>query len=69
MHIYSAKEVAQVRRGKTFDCVEMKNRIQAELLKEREGMTDEEVRAEIKRRLETSNSPIAQWWRKLDGGR
>ncbi len=31
---------------KDFDCVEMKNRIQAELLEHYRGMTDEEIRPE-----------------------
>lgn len=29
---------------KTFDCVEMKSRVQADLLKRMEGMSDEEAR-------------------------
>ena len=56
-------------RKKGFDCVEMKNRIQGKLLREREGMSDEEVRSEDERRLQTSNTSIARWWRRLDAGR
>jgi hypothetical protein len=50
---------------KTFDCVEMKAAIQARLLKETEGMTDEEERAYTERRLRTSDSPAARLWRTL----
>ena len=50
---------------KTFDCVALKNGIQAKLLKEREGMTDAEVRALVQRRLQSSDSSVARLWRKL----
>jgi len=50
---------------KTFDCVQMKAAIQAELLKEMEGMTDEGERAYTERRLRISNSPAARLWRTL----
>jgi len=50
---------------KSFDCVEMKNAIQARLLKEYAGLTDEEVRARIKRKLTTSKDPVAQKWRSI----
>ena len=50
---------------KALDCVELKNAIQARLLAEREGMSDDEVRALVRRRLATSDSPIAQLWRRL----
>jgi len=52
---------------KTFDCVEMKAAIQAKLLKETEGMSDEEERAYTARRLQTSDSPAARLWRTLVG--
>jgi len=50
---------------KTFDCVAMKDAIQAKLRKERQGMTDEEIREHIRRKLETSDDPVARLWRKL----
>jgi len=50
---------------KAFDCVEMKAAIQARLLKETEGMTDEEERAYTERTLTTSDSPAARLWRTL----
>ena len=37
---------------KDFDCVEMKNRIQAELLERYRGMTEEEIRADQDRRIQ-----------------
>lgn len=50
---------------KQFDCVEMKNQIQAQMQKEYEGLTDEEVRRRIRHRLETSDSIVAQKWRRM----
>jgi hypothetical protein len=50
---------------KTFDCVQMKDEIQARLLSEREGIGEEEARALIRHRLATSGSPVAQLWRRL----
>jgi hypothetical protein len=37
---------------KDFDCVERKNRIQAELPERYQGMTEEEIRADQDRRIE-----------------
>jgi hypothetical protein len=51
--------------AKTFDCVLIKNAIQAQLLKERKGMSDEEIRAHVRRKLETSDSPVGRLWRTL----
>ena len=48
---------------KTFDCVEMKNRIQAEIARENEGLTDDERRARLRHELETSDDPLARKWR------
>ena len=53
-------------KAKDFDCVEMKNAIQQELLKQRAGLSDEEVRVRIRHELETSQSPIARWWRSIN---
>ncbi|MDZ4860148.1 MAG: hypothetical protein SGI88_14310 [Candidatus Hydrogenedentes bacterium] len=50
---------------KDFDCVEMKNRIQAEMLKEFNGITDEEIRQRINDMLETSDSLVARKWREI----
>jgi len=50
---------------KSLDCIEMKDRIQARLLRETENMTDSEQRAHIHQRLKTSDSPVARLWRTL----
>ncbi len=41
---------------KSFDCVEMKNEIQREMLEKYEGLTPEEIRRE--QRSEIENDPI-----------
>ena len=48
---------------KTFDCVEMKDRIQAQLANEYRGLTDEEKRRRIADELATSDDPVARKWR------
>lgn len=50
---------------KTFDCIAMKDRIQAELLREWEGLSDAEIRIRIQHDLETSDTPVARWWRRI----
>ncbi len=50
---------------KVFDCVEMKNRIQAEISMENEGLTDAEIAERRRVLLETSEDPVARKWRKL----
>ena len=52
-------------REKSFDCVEMKNRIQAELQEEWKGLSDDEIRAEIANTLSRSSSPVAELWRQI----
>jgi hypothetical protein len=54
-----------MRKPKPFDAVEMKNRIQAELRKEHEGLSDEEVERRRRVWLETSDDPVARWWRSV----
>ena len=51
-----------MKKVKTFDCVEMKNEIQAKLAKEHEGLSDEEIRRRRQQWLETSDDPLARWW-------
>jgi len=46
--------------SKTFDCVQMKNEIQAKLRKEFEGMTDEEIRNKLMRDIKQSDTPFAR---------
>lgn len=48
---------------KTYDCVEMKNRIQAELLAEKDRIGEAEVARRRREWLETSTDPLAVWWR------
>lgn len=41
-------------RTKTFDCVRMKEEIQAELLERHQGMTEEEIREDEEKRIKAS---------------
>jgi hypothetical protein len=43
----------------------MKNSIQAQLRKENEGLTDEEIARRRREWLETSEDPLAKWWRSI----
>ena len=52
--------------NKDFDCVKMKNDIQKRLYEERKNLTPQEEREVIRKGLESSQSPIAQWWRKIE---
>ena len=51
--------------AKRFDCVKMKNDIQARLAEEYRGLTDEQIRERIRRKLARSKSPVARLWRSL----
>jgi hypothetical protein len=53
-------------KGKDFDCLEMKNRIQAELLEHYRGMTDEEIREDQLRRIE-ANPILGPFYRRITG--
>jgi hypothetical protein len=50
---------------KTFDCVDMKDKIQESLYSRRKNMPAGDVRADIEHNLMTSEAPVALWWRKL----
>lgn len=51
--------------NKSFDCVEMKNRLQAEM-REREALPGpEEARRKRQQWLATSDDALAKWWRSL----
>ncbi|MCX5676710.1 MAG: hypothetical protein NTX87_17075 [Planctomycetota bacterium] len=54
-----------MKKAKEFDCVRLKDEIQARLTRQWRGLTDEEIRARIRRKLATSRSPIAKLWRAL----
>lgn len=52
-----------MKKKKDFDCVEMKNQIQAQIARENEGLTDEEIREKRRLFLETSDNEVARAWR------
>jgi len=54
-----------MKKNKSFDCVEMKNAIQAKLQKEYEGLTSEQVREKRQKKLATSEKDVALKWRRL----
>ena len=54
-----------MRSKKTFDCVEMKDQIHAELAARYAGLTDEEMLRQMREALETSEDPVARKWRSL----
>ena len=54
-----------MRPKKAFDCVEMKNAIQAKHRSEFDGLTDEEVRRRIAERLANSSDVVARKWRSI----
>jgi hypothetical protein len=51
----------------TFDCVRMKDEIHALLAKRYRGLSDEEIMRRVRRRLATSDDPIATLWRAAGG--
>ena len=55
------------KKAKQFDCVQMKNDIQARMRRRYAGWTDEERQADIERRLAESDSPVGRLWRDLTG--
>jgi hypothetical protein len=52
-----------MKNAKSFDCVEMKNAIQAQVHNEYEGLDEHEIARRRRQWLETSDSPVAKWWR------
>jgi hypothetical protein len=52
--------------AKKFDCVRMKDNIQADLLKQWRGVAPEDIRQEIERHLAASDSDVAKWWRSME---
>jgi hypothetical protein len=53
------------KKSKSFDCVEMKNRIQARHRKEWAGLTDEEARCLIQEELSNGDDVVSRKWRRL----
>jgi hypothetical protein len=56
-----------MKKAKQFDCVKMKNDIQAKLRLRYRGMTDDQIQAAMERGLASSDSPPARLWRRLTG--
>ena len=56
-----------MKRKKKFDCVEMKNAIQARLVARYRGVEASRLAEEIEERLARSNQPIAKFWRRISG--
>lgn len=50
---------------KAFDCVEMKNRLQAELREEEQRLWADEIRRRRQQWLETGEDALARWWRSI----
>jgi len=59
----------KMKRRKAFDCVQMKDEIQARLRAEWQGLTEDEIRARVREHLETSDSSIAKWWRTVQAAK
>lgn len=58
-----------MKKSKSFDCVEMKNAIQADLRKEHERLSDEEIERRRRAWLATSDDFLAKWWRSMQAAR
>jgi hypothetical protein len=58
-----------MKKPKPFDAVAMRNRIQAQLRKEHEGLSDEEIERRRRAWLDTSDDPAAKWWRSIQRAR
>jgi len=54
---------------KRFDCVEMKDAVQARLNRAMEGLSGAQRREAIRKDLNASQSPIGEIWRSLTEGR
>ena len=54
---------------KRFDCLRMKDAIQAKLREKWRGLTRAEIREEISRFLADSDNSVAVWWRSLSASK
>ncbi len=54
-----------MRTTKTFDCVEMKRKIQVDRAEEYAGLTDQEIALRIQDTLDNSHHPVAEWYRRI----
>ena len=50
---------------KAFDCVEMKNRLQADLRNQEQCLGAEGVRKQRRQWLATGEDSLARWWRSI----
>jgi hypothetical protein len=51
--------------NKPFDCVEMKNCLQAEMRELEQRLGPDEIRKRRQEWLETSEDGLARWWRSI----
>ena len=51
---------------KTFDCVRMKDELQAKLLSDWQGLSDVQIIEKMRIDLDTSGGPLAKLWRRLE---
>lgn len=58
-----------MKKEKPFDCVEMKIAIYAELDRQNQGLGQAEIARRRRVWLETSDSPVAKWWRSIPSAR
>jgi len=56
-----------MKKVKRFDCVQMKNRLQAAFLRDHRGLTPAELHERLQQELATSDSPAARFWRRIGG--
>jgi len=54
---------------KSFDCVELKNAIQAKLHNQYTGLDPEQVRKKRQEKLNTADNIVARKWRRLEQSR
>jgi len=54
-------------RTKSFDCVEMKNTVQADIMAEVDALGSEEAERRHALWLQQTDDPLAAWWRMVTG--
>lgn len=52
----------------TLDCIKLKDRLQADLAREYEGLSEDEIEARRHEKLRTSTHPAARLWHRLTQG-
>ena len=55
-----------MRREREFDCIRLKDEIQARVARRFRGLSEAQVRSRTRRQLATSKSPIGRLWRSLE---